>query len=347
VLIDSALLLGGNRAGNDLSIAVDPTNSDIVYIAWSDNTGPDYTLRVRRSLDRGEHGSADLITVDNASLQSLAINSLGTAGMLYLQSVPNQAERESHFRSTDNGTTWDDTLLTRTITGFGGPPGAEGFIGDFTRMVAVGPNFYGVFPAPNSPDPVHFFPNGGGTFRFQRNTRGPALIGTDGNTIVIESVDPFFFKAEEVSTGVVQGHVRDATGNSIADASVLVGSTQLSTDSEGFYTLTVDAGVYDVLAVQSGFVPMHARVTVCALGTTTKDFTLGQGVVNMTSDSFVKGPSQAVSSHLPPTVCYFGQVTSCPSHRSRRVELAHRALVLSCGRQAFFSPKNRTAGCGS
>src|SRR5205823_10597043 len=51
--------LGGIRLANDLSIAVDPSNSDVVYIVWGDNAGPHYTLRVRRSLNRGEDWSDD------------------------------------------------------------------------------------------------------------------------------------------------------------------------------------------------------------------------------------------------------------------------------------------------
>jgi len=49
----------------------------------------------------------------------------------------------------------------------------------------------------NSPDPANFFPNGGGTVRFQRNTSGRFLIGLDGVTRIKESVDSFFFKVLE------------------------------------------------------------------------------------------------------------------------------------------------------
>jgi hypothetical protein len=49
----------------------------------------------------------------------------------------------------------------------------------------------------NTPDPANFFPNGGGTFRFQRNTQGTQLIGNDGSTVISGSIDPFFFKVEQ------------------------------------------------------------------------------------------------------------------------------------------------------
>jgi hypothetical protein len=43
VVINDPGNLGGIRLDNDLNVAVDPTNSDIVYIVWCDNAGPAYT----------------------------------------------------------------------------------------------------------------------------------------------------------------------------------------------------------------------------------------------------------------------------------------------------------------
>lgn len=180
--------LGGIRLNNDLNIAVDPTNSDVVYIVWCDNAGPNYTLRVRRSLNRGADWSGDLLQVDNAALACLAINIRGRVGLLYQQLVAGKLE--THFRSSLDGTNWDDTLLARTAT-------TTAFLGDYARMLAVGLDFYGVFPAVNTPGPATFFPDGGGTARFQRNNDGTQLLGTDGTTVIPASVDPFFFKVQE------------------------------------------------------------------------------------------------------------------------------------------------------
>jgi hypothetical protein len=180
--------LGGVRLNNDLNIAVDPTNSGTVYIVWCDNAGPNYTLRVRRSLNRGVDWSGDLISADNATLATMIINSRGTVGLLYQQLVA--GKMETHFRTTSDGANWDDTLLARTAT-------SPSFAGDYARLFSVGPHFYGVFPAMNTPDPTNFFPNGGGTYRFQRATQGAQLIGTDGTTVIAPSLDPFFFKVEE------------------------------------------------------------------------------------------------------------------------------------------------------
>ena len=43
VVINDGGVMGQERLNNDLAIAVDPTNSDIVYVAWADNAGPNYT----------------------------------------------------------------------------------------------------------------------------------------------------------------------------------------------------------------------------------------------------------------------------------------------------------------
>ncbi len=182
--------LGGVRLGNDLAIAVDPADGDVVYLAWGDTqTGP-YTLRVRRSTNRGQEWSGDLLCVENATLACLAINDRSTVAFLYQKVV--DGRMETHFRTTTDGAHWDDTLMARTLAC---PPGT--FSGDFGRMLAVGPNFYGSFPAMNDPDPANFFPEGGGTWCYQRQTCGGQLIGTDGTTPIAPSVDPFFFKVLE------------------------------------------------------------------------------------------------------------------------------------------------------
>jgi hypothetical protein len=192
-IIDPANLgnIGGGegvRLNNDLNIAVDPNNSNVVYIVWCDNSGSNYTLRVRRSINRGANWSPDLIAVNNAALACLAINGRGTIGLLYQQLVGGRME--THFRTSSDGASWDDMLLARTST-------TSGFLGDYARLVGVANDFYGVFPAMNAPDPANFFPSRGGTLRYQRNTRGASLVGSDGTTPVGASVDPFFVKVQE------------------------------------------------------------------------------------------------------------------------------------------------------
>ena len=200
--------LGNQRLNNDLSIAVDPNNSDKVYIVWGDNAGSNYTLHVRRSVDksgnyggRGNDWSVDLLTVDKATLASLAINSDGTVGFMYQKLVaPNKWE--THFqRTTDNtGTKWDDIILASTAV-----PADP--MADYSRLIVVDRDFYGVFPAWNIPDPANYpatpqtgsNPNGA---KFLRNTTKTAPwelrgYGPTINQRIDPSVDAFFFMVVE------------------------------------------------------------------------------------------------------------------------------------------------------
>jgi hypothetical protein len=205
--------LGGIRLNNDYNIAVDPSNSDVVYLVWCDNADPSYTLRVRRSVNRGLDWSGDLLVVANAALATMAINSRGRVGLFYQQLVGGQME--THFRSTFDGNNWDDTLVARTAT-------SPSFTGDYGRMVSVGLDFFGVFPAMNAPTPANFFPGGDGTVRYQRNTNGNQLIGLDGTTVVSASVDPFFLKVQERDCVVITD--RNTFGKDEIDAMLHIGS---------------------------------------------------------------------------------------------------------------------------
>jgi hypothetical protein len=105
--------LGANRlVASNLSIAVHPSNSAIVYIAWADRVGAtDYTLHMRRSTNSGATWSADLLTITNATNPALAINSSGTVGYLYQQLIGGRWE--THFRRGTT-TTWSDMILANT-----------------------------------------------------------------------------------------------------------------------------------------------------------------------------------------------------------------------------------------
>ena len=217
--------IGGVRLNNDLNIAVDPSNSSTVYIVWCDDAGPNYTLRVRRSLNRGQDWSDDLLTAENAALATMTINRRGMVGLLYQQLVGGRME--THFRTTVNGTNWDDTILAQTDS-------SPNFTGDYARLVAVGLDFYGVFPAMNSPAASNFFPNGGGTVRYLRNTNGASLVGTDGATVIAQSVDPFFFKVQQRDCTVITD--RNTFGKDEIDA-ILHGTNPAIIDAVFYVTV--------------------------------------------------------------------------------------------------------------
>jgi len=191
---------GQQRLGGSLSIAVDPTNSSIVYIAWCDKpvgSNSMLTLHVRRSTDRGLTWSArDLLTIDSATNAALAINSKGKVALLFQQfkSSPGDPRWVTRVRRTTNGTNWDDLILAN-VSATNPLKIFNPYIGDYDHMVAVGKNFYGIFSTSNVPNPANF-PSG---VKYQRNAdfTTQKLLRIDNTSVVSPSIDPFFFKLTE------------------------------------------------------------------------------------------------------------------------------------------------------
>lgn len=188
---------GQQRLGGDLAIAVDPTNSARVYLAWADLRAGVYTLHVRRSTDRGVTWSAtDLLTFPRAVNPALAINSAGKVGLLYQQLTGSGSMLRwvTHFQRSSDGTSWSDLVLSnapadRPVADF------SPYLGDYDFLLSVGKDFYGIFSANNSPDMSHF-PSG---VVYQRNANFSTrtLLDVDNTTPVPVSIDPFFFKVTE------------------------------------------------------------------------------------------------------------------------------------------------------
>lgn len=188
---------GQQRLGGDLAIAVDPTNSSIVYVAWADLQAGVYTLHMRRSKDRGvTWSSGDLITLPRAVNPALAVNNVGKIGLLcqQLKGTSSALRWVTHFQRSIDGISWDDMVLCdapadRPVADF------SPYLGDYDFLLAVGKDFYGIFSANNTPDMTHF-PSG---VRYQRNANfsSRTLLALDNTTPVAVSIDPFFFKVTE------------------------------------------------------------------------------------------------------------------------------------------------------
>jgi hypothetical protein len=178
--------LGQQRLGGDLSVAADPNQSATVYVAWSDLSYRTVTLHVRRSTDRGETWSDDLLSVASAINPAIAVSEDGVVGCLYQQHV--NENWETHFRKSGNGDSpWSDTVLVRAPSR---KPAVvfQPYIGR-THLTSAGGHFYGVFSASNDPNP-EYFPEG---VHFQRRHRIGKLLNVDGTTPVAISIDPYFF----------------------------------------------------------------------------------------------------------------------------------------------------------
>ena len=185
--------LGLQRTGGDVSIALDPNDSDVVYIAYNADEGPVYGLHVLRSTDRGRTWSSDLRHLRDALNPALAVNRAGTVGLLYQQLRGTGADQQwvTRVETTTDGTTWSGLTLAQTPAQ---TPRRQfdPYLGDYDHLLAVGKDFYGVFSASNVPRKANF-PNG---VVYQRNanfTTG-TLLDVDNTTSVHPSIDPFFFK---------------------------------------------------------------------------------------------------------------------------------------------------------
>jgi hypothetical protein len=193
--------MGTERIGSALSIAVDPNNASNVWVAWGDGADAShFTLHVRQSADKGVTWNSDLRTVAVATNPALAITSQGVVGFLYQKFVdPGTCSRpqgdnatscwETHLETSSTGSPWSDRVLANVPDG---PAQFDPSIGDYTHLLAVGKNLYGVFSASNYPDLANF-PQGNPGYQRNVDFGAHRLLDINSNTEVGISVDPFFF----------------------------------------------------------------------------------------------------------------------------------------------------------
>jgi hypothetical protein len=176
-----------------VALAVDATNSDVVYVAYNDDHGADYMLHLLRSTDRGRTWSAELRTIRNALNPALAVNNAAKVAFLYQQLTGTGAAQRwvTKLELSANGTNW--TALTLAKTPADTPPAKfDPYLGDYAHLMAVGKDFYGIFSANNTPKKENF-PSG---VVYQRNANWTTntLLDVDNVTPVHVSIDPFFLK---------------------------------------------------------------------------------------------------------------------------------------------------------
>jgi hypothetical protein len=196
--------VGSQRAGTGLAIAVDPNNSQNVYIVYGEGgTSATYTLHVLNSTTGGSSWSGTLFSVASATNPGIAVTSAGEVGFLYQKS--NSGNFETHLIRTSNNFSTTSDILLANVPDLSGSYSGSNPIGDYACLLAIGKDFYGVFSAYNTPDPANFYAG----VVFQRNHNFATHTLTDlASNPVAASVDPFFFHVSDV-TPSTDFYVRD------------------------------------------------------------------------------------------------------------------------------------------
>jgi hypothetical protein len=186
--------MGQERLGADLSIAVDPTDANTVYLAWCDRVGgaagTDWTVHVSHSTDAGQTWSADVRTITNAKNPSLAVNSARRVGLLFQQFTGSRWVTQLEV-TTNNWTSPATSMVLHSAPSNAPARQFLPYIGDYVRLITVDAGFYGVFSGNNTPDPANF--PSGVTYQRNANWTTHTLLSTDNVTPVNPSIDPFFF----------------------------------------------------------------------------------------------------------------------------------------------------------
>ncbi|HXM59808.1 MAG TPA: hypothetical protein VN950_03060 [Terriglobales bacterium] len=209
-------LLGTQRTGSQMAIAVDPLDSGTVYVAWGDgSSGSAYTLHVRHSTNSGANwDTTDLQTIPTATNPGLAINSHSVVGFLYQQlGNPGAGNRwRTHLGTTNNTFSTVQDLILADVPDNEGTYGGANPIGDYDNVNAIGQDFYGVFSGFNHPDLANF-PNGVSYLRYHNFTNATLYTNPALTTPVSsESIDPYFFHLVEVPPSQ-NFYVRDWTAS--------------------------------------------------------------------------------------------------------------------------------------
>jgi hypothetical protein len=157
--VEMGALLGTQRIGSQIAIAVDPRERMNVWLAWCDEDPQgNYLLHLKWSVNGGlTWATDDLRTVVNATNPGVAVNLHGKVALSYQRLVPDPFawptpnRWETHLELMPDGTNqWTDLVMADVpdLTGsYQGPSP----IGDYMGLVSLGKNFYGGFAAYNEP----------------------------------------------------------------------------------------------------------------------------------------------------------------------------------------------------
>ena len=236
--------LGQERLGSDLTLAVDPSNPNNVYVAFGvidDNGSP--VVQVAASHDGAETWAQVHETRARAALPALAVAANGTVGLMYTAFL--YLKFETHLvQTTDSFLHASDTTLSRFVDS-ALTPDFDPYIGDYETLVAAGNTFRGVFSASNDvslwPQPPVFL-------------RNASMLGRR----VPFSIDPFHFSAAAITAVPVPPAPPTAHDDDLVFARV--------EDSFAFSALNDTDPGGDILSVKSVGTPAHGTAIKAGTG---------------------------------------------------------------------------------
>jgi hypothetical protein len=202
--------VGLQHGGDDLAIAVDPTDVTHAAVAWGDVVGGVYTLHLSESTDQGATWTQQ-VAISNAVHPALSFNAAGELAFAYQQLTTGVTRWETHVRLSHlKGRIWvpatgafqdNVDLAISTTPPAPAPDQGHRYLGDYMDIASAGRSFYGVFAAFNVPDPNNFpsadIPSDPGWYNRVTYQRGAdfgrhVLLDATGATVP-PSVDPFFY----------------------------------------------------------------------------------------------------------------------------------------------------------
>jgi hypothetical protein len=179
-------VLGHERLGSDLALAVSPTNPNQVYIAYAEVVNNLSVVRVQESMNGGLTWPTVFTVPGNSGLPALSVAQNGTVGLLDTAlaggNLVTQVWELNGFNLTPymlaaghpqlNVSSFPDNMPAFTF---------QPYIGDYEGLTTLNNQFYGTFSASN--DPVaNTFPDATSVL-FQRNVNVSYLGGLVNQTL--------------------------------------------------------------------------------------------------------------------------------------------------------------------
>jgi hypothetical protein len=131
----------------------------------------------------------------------------------------------------------------------------------------------------------------------------PRIVDGDGNGTVRIDMGCYEWQVP-VTTGFIAGRVTDSQNQPLQGANIFIGAVILTTDADGYYSVELDAGVYNLTCVLPDYEPVTVNGVMVIPGeTATVDFVLNP-VSN--ADQIVTPAALSLSNHPNP----FRQLTT-------------------------------------